>query len=166
MACQNLFSRRHRATNCFLIETFLQFRLLLPLSTCYFHFKKGAGKCGAVRVNTNFLIYLLNIQLDNRWKPWQQIHGEHFQAHLLLISFWQMPSHELMGFTNSSFPISATGLTSHTAHMYLSASTGLTLFCFNIIPLLKWFCQNMHIAREATIRICSNVSGVTWSNTS
>ena len=70
VACQNLFSRRHRATNCcFSIETSLQFRVLLPLSTCYFHFKKGTGKCGAVRVKTNpSLIYLLNIQCDYRWK--------------------------------------------------------------------------------------------------
>lgn len=64
VACQNLFSRRHRATYCFLIEIFLQFRVFLLLSTCYFHLKKKKekekkiGNCGTVRVKINSsLIY-------------------------------------------------------------------------------------------------------------
>lgn len=55
--------------HCFLNTFFsLQFRVLLPLSTCYFHFKKkkkGPGTCGRVRVKTNSsLIPLHYFQVD------------------------------------------------------------------------------------------------------
>lgn len=74
--------------DCCFLDTnnffFLQFRVLLPLSTCYFHCKKkGPGKCGTVRVKTNssfiylhncHVVYLITEAKENGLHRWEQRH--------------------------------------------------------------------------------------------
>lgn len=99
VACQNLFSRRrHRATNWPMFSEYiffpLQFRVLLPLSTCYFHFKKGPGTCGRVRVKSNssliprhYFQVLLGYRCKSGLKRWKQpqVKGRRPQKQTLLI---------------------------------------------------------------------------------
>lgn len=63
MACQNLLSRRHRATN--LDRNFITVQSITTIKYMLLPLQKRPGKCGAVRVKTDSsLIYLLDFHVN------------------------------------------------------------------------------------------------------